>query len=179
MKLRLVASMLIFISAYSPLSIIFAIQDFSWATKQFAHSWIIYTMLAVSIISIITVLTAISTKSSTPPVTIISISNKSGELVNYSVPYMMSFFVIDLSNIKLLISFSFFMLIMFILAYRTHNLFMNPILAIFKYSLYEVEYERDEAFFNAFFLHKDGELSQGDKCRISEISDGLFSITKL
>jgi hypothetical protein len=49
-----------------------------------------------------------SGESSDPPVKIISMHNKSGELVNYSVPYIMSFLVADLSNIKFLISFGFF-----------------------------------------------------------------------
>lgn len=179
MKLRLIASIFVFISAYSPLSVIFAIQDFDWISKQFLHPRVIYTMLVVSIVSIIVIFIVLSEKSSTPPVRIVSISNKSGELVNYTVPYMMSFLVVDLSNIKLLISFGFFMLVMFVLSLRTHNLFMNPILAVFKYNLYEVRYTRDGQEFNSSFLCKDGELGVGDECRLSEISDGLFSITKV
>jgi hypothetical protein len=56
---------------------------------------------------------------------------------------------------------------------------MNPVLVIFKYSLYEVEYERDGNKSKACFLSKDGELEIGRQYRLSSISDGLFSTTKI
>lgn len=156
MKLKILPSILIFLSAYSPLSIIFLIQDFDWETKTVAHPEILYPILGISFISIILIwLTVKSIKVSTPPVKVISVSNKSGELINYSIPYMISFFVMDLSKTKLLLSFGFFMFIMYVLTLKTHNIFINPILAVIGYNIYDVKYQKDNREYQSFFLIRE------------------------
>lgn len=109
MKLRLLSSLLIFLSVYSPLSIIFLIQDFDMEKKELMHAAIVWSIIGVSIISCVLVWSAVRyLKVSSPPITVKSVSNQSGELINYSIPYMISFFVMDLGNLKLLLSFGFF-----------------------------------------------------------------------
>jgi hypothetical protein len=179
MKLRLLASMFIFLSAYSPLAIIFLIQDFNWETKTILHPEIIYPILGVAFISVIIILATIKLiKVSTPPVKVISVFNKSGELINYSIPYMISFSVIDLSKTKLLISFAFFMIIMYILTLKTNNIFINPILALFGYNIYDVKYHQDDIECQSFFLIKGERLKKNESCRIVELSENLFLVTE-
>ncbi|MBS9783658.1 MAG: hypothetical protein KGV46_03800 [Pasteurella sp.] len=179
MKLRFLSSLLIFLSAYSPLSIIFVIQDFCWKTKEFLHPNIIYPIVIVSVISIILVFifSKIKVKNSRPVATIISVSNKSGELINYSIPYMISFFAMDLSQPKQLLSFGFFMLMMFVLTIKTHNIFINPILAILGYNIYDVKYYKENEEQQAFFLIKGNRLKKDEQCRIVEVSEYLFLVT--
>ncbi len=170
--------MLIFISAYSPLSIIFLIQDFDWKTKAVAHPEILYPILGVSFISIILIWLSVKyIKVSTPPVKIISVSN-TGKLINYSIPYMMLFFVMDLSKTKLLLSFGFFMFVMYILTLKTHNIFINPILAVIGYNIYDVKYQKDDREHQSFFLIKEGRPKKGESCRIVELSEHLFLVTE-
>ena len=91
MKLQHISSVMIFLSAYSPLSIIFLIQD--WDSKQqcLSHPVLVITMLVVSVLSCILVWYSMhALKCATPPVTIKSVSNRSGELINYSIPYMIT-----------------------------------------------------------------------------------------
>lgn len=107
-----------------------------------------------------------------------SVSSKSGELINYSIPYMISFFVMDLSNIKLLISFSFFMFIMYVLTLKTHNIFINPVLAIFGYNIYDVKYKRENNEYQSYFLVKADRLKKDERCRIVELSEHLFLVTE-
>jgi len=179
MKLKILPSILIFLSAYSPLSIIFLIQDFDWKTKSVRHPEIIYPILAISLISIILIWAAVRLiKVSSPPVIIVSVTNKSGELINYSIPYMISFFVMDLSKTKLLISFCFFMFIMYILTLKTHNIFINPILAVMGYNIYDVKYQKDGRELQTFFLIKGGRLKKGESCRVVELSEHLFLVTE-
>jgi hypothetical protein len=131
MKLRFWGAVLVFISAYSPLSVIFVIQDARWVHKTFFFENPILTIscLAVSAISCVLLIATVKTvKTGTEPVRIIEVSRRSGELVNYSIPYMISFFVVDLGDVRTLISFGFFLVLMFWMTYRTHNVFINPIL---------------------------------------------------
>lgn len=179
MKLRFLSSLLIFISAYSPLSVIFLIQDIDFKCWTIKHPWIVFSFLGISLVSCIMVWASVHfLKVATPPVTIISVSNKSGELINYSIPYMVSFFVMDLSNANLLLSFCFFMTIMYIVTLKTHNIFVNPILAIIGYNICEIVYKRDGQELQDFVLVKGERLKRNEHCRIVELSERLLLITE-
>ena len=135
-------------------------------------------ILGISIISCIIVFAAVKLlKVSSPPVKIVSVSNKSGELINYSIPYMISFFVMDLGEVKLLISFGFFMIIMYFLTLKTHNIFINPILALMGYNIYDVKYDKNGRELQTFFLIKGDRLKKGEKCQIVELSEHLYFVT--
>ena len=180
MKLRIWASVLIFVSAYSPLSVIFLIQDYDFDTKHtLLHPEIVWPVLGISVISCILVWVSVHfAKDSSPPVTIKKVSNRSGELINYSIPYMISFFVIDLGSLNQLLSFGFFMVIMYWLTLKTHNIFINPILACLGYNLYDVCYEKDGLEYEEFFLIKGERLNVGERCRCMELSEQLSLVTE-
>jgi len=180
MKLRFLSSLLIFLSAYSPLSIIFLIQDFDFKEKkELLHPEIVWPILVVSGISCIILWAAVRyIKVSSPPITVKSVSNRSGELINYTVPYMISFFVMDLGEVKLLLSFGFFMFIMYWLTMKTHSIFINPMLAVMGYNIYDVQYERNGKECEDFFLVKGERLRKNELCRIHEVSEQLFIVTE-
>jgi len=179
MKLKILPSILIFLSAYSPLSIIFLIQDLNWKLKTVEHPCIIYPILGVSLLSVVLIWATVKfIKVSTPPVKVVSVSNKSGELINYSIPYMISFFVMDLSQTKLLVSFGFFMFIMYVLTLKTHNIFINPILAVIGYNIYDVKFDKNGRELQAYFLIKGDRLKKTETCRIVELSEHLYLVTE-
>jgi len=179
MKVRFLPSVLIFISAYAPLSIIFLIQDWDLQNRRLEHPLTVWTILGISMISCIVVWSAVRLlKSSEPVVTVESVSNRSGELINYSIPYMISFFVMDLGDIKLLLSFGFFMVIMYWLTLRTHNIFINPILACMGYNLYDVKYLRNGKEYETFFLVKGSRLAAEEVCRTIQLSEQLILVTE-
>lgn len=155
------------------------IQDYDFECGILKHPEIVWPVLGLAIISCLVVWISVScVKVSSPPVKITNVSNRSGELINYSIPYMISFFVIDLENTNLLLSFAFFMVIMFWMTMKTHNIFINPILTLLGYNLYEVRYENQGVECENFFLVKDDRLQQNDKCRITELSEKLFLVTE-
>lgn len=178
MKLRFISSIFIFLSAYSPLSVIFLIQDFDFTQNNLKHPIFVFLLLGISIISCLVVYLAVTKlKVSSPPVEVTSVSNRSGELINYSIPYMISFFAMDLGNKNLLFSFGFFMIIMYWVTLKTHNIFVNPILACIGYNLYDVKYIKDDKELEDFFLMKGERLQKSDLCQIVEISEQLYLIT--
>jgi hypothetical protein len=179
MKLRLLSSILIFISAYSPLSIIFLIQDIDLQKGQLKNPEIVWPFLAISVISCLLLYASVKLlKVSTPPVKIKKVSLSSSELINYSIPYMISFFVMDLGDKQMLYSFLFFMLIMYWLTLKTHNIFVNPILAVLGYNLYKVTYERNNSEYEDTFIVKGARLVAGDTCRVVELSEQLYLVTE-
>ncbi|MBN4079626.1 hypothetical protein JYT60_00140 [bacterium AH-315-C08] len=179
MKLRFFPSVLLFLSAYSPLSIIFLIQDYDFENNLLKHPEIVWPIFGVSVISCILMWASVSLlKFSTSPITIESVSNRSGELINYSIPYMISFFVMDLGSINLLLSFGFFMFIMYWLTLKTHNIFINPILAVMGYNLYDVRYKKNGREYERFFLVKGERLRKNERCLIAELSEQLFLVTE-
>lgn len=181
MKLRLLPSILIFVSAYSPLSVILALQDWDYPKVALKHPAIVCSLLIIATISCLLVwLSVFTLKSSAPPVTILKVSNQSGELVNYSIPYMISFFVMDLDNIPVISSFLFFMAVMWWMTVKTHNIFINPILACLGYNLYTVCYNtsNSETECEAIFLVCGDRLRVGERCQKMEISEQLFLVTE-
>lgn len=182
MNTRFWGAVLIFLSAYSPLSVIFIVQDIQYKDGHlyFNHPFLTFGYLLVSIVScIILIGTVKSLISGGPPATIIKVSKRSGELINYSIPYMISFFVVDLGAVRTLLSFGFFMILMFWVTYKTHNIFINPILACLGYNLYDVTYKQNNQLHDAYIIHKGNTLFPDDVCRLAEVSEQLFLCTEL
>lgn len=82
-----------------------------------------------------------------------SVRNPS-DLMNYTVPYMVAFIGVDLSDGPKVAGFIVFMLFMFMLTYKTRQLFMNPILAVLGYNLYDIEYDINKSIRTGRILSK-------------------------
>ena len=74
---------------------------------------------------------------------------------------MVTFFVMNLDDTKMLLSFGFFMLII-LMTLKTHNIFVNPILACLGYNLYDVTHERNGPRTGGLFLVKALRLKPSD-----------------
>ena len=154
-------------------------SDFDYKKCELKHPATICAIIGVCAVSCILVWASVHfVKTSDTPVLIKKVSNRSGELVNYSIPYMISFFAMDLDDTKMLLSFGFFMLIMYWMTLKTHNIFVNPILACLGYNLYDVCYIRDKKECESFFLVKGNRLCPDELCRCLELSEQLYLVTE-
>jgi hypothetical protein len=153
MKPRKLTSIILFISAYSPLFVIFAVKDWDFSRNKFGHPWLTFGIIAASVISVIILLLIFGNlHKGNRCVTIKSISNRSMDLINYTLPYIVSFFGFDLSETADVISLGIFLAILFILTVRSHSIFMNPILSIVGYGLYDITFEYDSRIRTAIVL---------------------------
>lgn len=145
MKPRLITSILLFISAYSPLFLILAVKDFDFGcTKNFKHPIGIWIMLGITVLSVVLLFAIFKKfKRGNMVVRITEVKDRSVDLINYTIPYILSFFGFDLSKPEDVISLTIFLLIMLLLTIRSKAVFLNPILALVGYSLYDIEYEFD------------------------------------
>ena len=143
MKPRTWTSILMFISAYSPLFLIFMVRDFDFEHKHyFEHPIAIYITTAIVAASIFLLFAAVGQlKDSDMMVKITSVKNRSTDLFNYSILYVICFFAIDLDKWGDFISMCIFLVLMLLLTLTTNSVFLNPILSLAGYGLYDLDYE--------------------------------------
>ena len=140
MKLRFIPASLIFLSSYFPLGLIFIIKDLESDTLYPQHPYIAIGVAVVFLFSCAMVLSAPRSFKGGLPITLTKVSNKSGDMFTYTIPYMISFYNFNLGDWKTLLCLGVFMTIMFLLSYKTQNMLVNPVLALAGYGLYDCQF---------------------------------------
>jgi len=164
-----------FISSYFPLALIFVIKDLNDITRWPQHPISSSIIIATTLISCAVVLVAASKIESGLSVKIVKVSNKSGDMFTYTIPYMISFYNFNLGDWKTLLCLFVFMSLMFALAYRTQNVFINPILALAGYGLYDCQFIDGSREMQGLLISKR-EFQIGDTCIIERISNFLYFV---
>lgn len=158
----LIPSIAIFISGYTPLFLIMVIKDIKdlvWYTNTFSQPilglsqfqlpyWINFTnplivlsIVVIAIFSLFMLKYVLSNVSENPfDIEIKQAKSRSSEVVNYTIPYMISFVAFDLSKWQDLLSLLIFLSILCLLSIRSQSIFINPILAALGYGLYDCKY---------------------------------------
>lgn len=177
MKPRIFTSILLFISAYSPLFLILAVKDFDFTCAyQFRHPIAICIILGIAIVSIILLFfTVRSLQRGNMPVKIKSVKNRSVDLINYTIPYIVSFFGFDLSKIDDVVSLSIFLLLMLLLTIKSKSVFMNPMLLLAGYNLYDLEYEFDGKTCSTIVISRE-EMIANDRFYIRSLTRFLYIV---
>jgi hypothetical protein len=179
MKPKIFTAILLFISAYSPLFFILAVKDFDFNhTHRFYHPLPIYILLGVTVLSVILLFVAVGTiKRGNMCVEIVSVKNRSVDLINYTIPYMLSFFGIDLAKPADVIAITIFLLIMLLLTITSKSVFLNPVLALVGYGLYDLEYKFDGKICSTIVISKH-EMHTGDRFYIRSLTRFLYFVTE-
>lgn len=178
MRPRVFTAILLFISAYSPLFLILAVKDFDFALNSLKHPVPIYILLAITLISIVLLFITITTiKRGSMCVEIVTVKNRSVDLINYTIPYMLSFFGIDLSRPEDTISITIFLVIMLLLTITSKSVFLNPILALVGYGLYDLDYKFDNKISSTIAISKH-EMHPGDFFYIRSLTRFLYFVTE-
>ena len=179
MKPKLFTSILLFISAYSPLFAIFAVKDFDFDnTYSFRHPFPIGVLLIITVISI-AMLFAIMHRfhAGDVIVEIIGVKNRSVDIINYTIPYMISFFGVDLSKPSDVIAVTVFLAILLILTVSSKAVFINPILAIAGYQFYDINYRFDGKEHSTVVISKL-EPHRGHRYSLLSLTKYLYFITE-
>lgn len=176
MKPRFWVSLAIYVSAYFPLVLIFVIKDIDPDIMQLQHPIVSYVLLIIALFSVLIVLFTIRTIRQGDLIVVKKVSNKSGELVNYSIPYMISFFNFNLGDWRAVASLSLFMSILFLLAHKSQNVFINPILAIAGFGLYDITFSDNGRERQGLAL-SNKELKIGSAYLVQKLSTYLYFVT--
>lgn len=179
MKPKIFTAILLFISAYSPLFLILAVKDFDFNSSYgFHHPVAISIMLGMAFLSVILLFATVhSIKRGNMPVKIITVKNRSVDLINYTIPYIVSFFGFDLSKTEDVISLTIFLLLMLLLTIKSKSVFMNPILLLAGYNLYDLDYEFDGKTCSTIVISKH-EMRQGEVYYIRSLTRFLYFVTE-
>lgn len=175
MKFRILSSVLLFISAYSPLVLILAVKDFDFDNSfNFKHPLTISIILGIALLSIFLLfITMGSIKRGNMPVKVVSVKNRSSDLINYTIPYIVSFFGFDLSKTEDVTSLGVFLLLMLFLTIKSKSVFLNPILLLAGYNLYDLDYKFGQQEDSRIILSKY-ELKRGETYFIRNLTRFLY-----
>lgn len=176
LRLHFWASLLIFVSGYAPLLLILAIKDLEWLGRLPSpkHPWLFIGLLLVAALSTVTVLCAIRSVHGGLPVAVSKASNKSGDLFGYTIPYVLSFVRIDLSDWQTLVSLGIFLAMLFAIAYRTQTVFVNPVLALAGYMLIDCTFKQGANETQAMVLSRRP-LTIGGTYAVERLSHYLYA----
>ena len=175
MRPKLLTAILLFISAYSPLALILAVRDVDFEhSHRLQHPLPIYIMLGVTAISIAFLFLVLHLiKPGDMHVKVVSAKNKSVDIIGYTVPYMVAFFGIDMSKYQDTLSLGIFLLVLLLLTIASKAVFLNPILVIAGYSLYDLEYEYNGKTYNNIIISRY-DLHKGDLFNIRSLTRFLY-----
>jgi len=135
------ALVVLFVSGYAPLPFILGIKYLDQLRNGAVQPWVIVATAAGAVLSVLLLRGVIGQASGGSPVTVRSVSHRSADLINYTLPYLISFLGFDFTKANDIWAFTAFFVLLCWLVAKTESAFMNPILAIWGYGFYEVEYE--------------------------------------
>ena len=157
MQPRVIVAALIFLASYLPLAMILALLDIDvarlhwpicddWAHAMHScatplkHPWL--ATLPVVACSICLAVTGCALASLQPrsPIIIKSAKPVPADLMNYTLPYIVSFMSLDLGDFPRLAGFVVFLSWIFLITLRSGQLLMNPVLTLLGWRLYEVTF---------------------------------------
>ncbi|MCR1795898.1 hypothetical protein, partial [Leptospira sp. id769339] len=92
------------------------------------------------------------------------------------VPYIIAFYGADWASLNSLLSLLLFLIVIFILSFRSGTLFVNPLLSFVGYILYEIEIEYQGKKKTILALSKR-DLEECDYIRYRLLSGSLYFVT--
>ncbi|MCB2382662.1 hypothetical protein KV201_10795 [Shewanella sp. SR1] len=152
-SVKLWAEIVIFISSYFPLFLILYIRDINDCVglEMFYLGSGIYVRpvavgaLFVSGICFLIVSESLSRvfsgKRGGEPVVIIASSSQKGDMINYTIPFLIGLFAFNYSDIQNIASLVVFLVFMFAFIKKNESIFFNPMLLLLGIRLYQVEYQ--------------------------------------
>ncbi len=174
LRLRPLVSLVLFLSAYSPLMFILLIKDMDFSQRFFVRSPTFSgILLLLAVASTAITLFTVKNVAAGLPVTVTKAANKSGDMFGYTIPYMLSFIRIDFGEWQIIASLVLFLAVLFIMAYRTQTVFINPVLAITGYLLIDCTFKRENKEYQAMVITRKP-IDVGDKLRLERLSHYLY-----
>lgn len=157
MELRLIPAVIIFLGSYFPLSMILLSQDFKYEMLRWEFCYVLVSDFSSCVIPFANpmmsigffifcffclLLTVITLRVRTPSqqIKIKEVKHIPTDLMNYVLPYVVSFMSIQYSELSKFVGFLIFLGWLFWLSYKSGQIILNPILIALGWKLYEVKY---------------------------------------
>lgn len=157
MQLRTSSAFALYVGSYLPLGLVLFVQDVdpvvvrrgfcppsAWFIEgcvvPLMHPWWAIGTVAIGIACLI--LTTLTLRAIGTPrqVQVAEAKHIPADLINYAMPYIVSFMGLDFGSPTRLLGFGVFFVWIFWITYRSGQIVMNPILIVFGWRLYEIKY---------------------------------------
>lgn len=154
MQMRLFPALILFLGSYFPLSLILLIQDIketSWQAPlcriaEFSSCYLpvlanpgrALGMLGLCAGSLVVFMILMKNLSGYASLEVIDSKSIPNDLINYVFPYVVSFMGLDLGLDGKFFGFLLFIVLMFVITYRSGQILMNPFLLVAGWQLYEL-----------------------------------------
>lgn len=157
MQLRILIAAAIYLGSYLPLSLILLAQDLdleavkrgvcpvgsmvtlSCTSPLKNPSWSL-AAFAICLVGMAVTFVALRIVRTPQRVKVTESKHIPADLINYVIPYVVSFISLDFEQGTKLIGFAVFLLWIFWITYRSGQIVLNPVLAAFGWKLFEVKY---------------------------------------
>ena len=190
--MRLIPAALIFLGSYLPLSLILLAQDFDygfWGTPlcwsalnkistcaiPLHHPAFALAIFGICLLSFAATLATLSLLKAKREIIVKEAKYVPAELVNYVLPYVVSFMSIDYQEVGKFVGLVIFLGWMFWITYRSGQIILNPLLIAFGWRYYEINYifAADNAQRSAYVL-ANRPLEVGDRVRHVSFQDVML-----
>lgn len=154
MQMRLFPALILFLGSYFPLSLILLIQDIkesSWKASVCRISEIsscylpeltnpgrALGLLGICALSLIVFMVLMKNLSGYSNLEVVDSKSVPNDLINYVFPYVVSFMGLDLGIDGKFFGFLLFIVLMFVITYRSGQILMNPVLLVAGWQLFEL-----------------------------------------
>lgn len=190
MQLRIYAAFVLFLGSYLPLSVILLFQNFRYELLENDLCWkmplsscvipLRQPIISISFVGIclacllftLVVLKAIRVRQDIDAAEIKHIPT---DLMNYVLPYVVSFMGLDYNDIGKFVGFIVFLIWIFIITFKSERVIMNPVLTVFGWKLFEIKYTfpAGQVSSTAMALSRI-DLNPGETYKINSIQDVLI-----
>jgi hypothetical protein len=150
----------VYLASYLPLSVILFVQDLQFdrlsatlcdpyislspdCRVPLAHPIVALTAVVVCSLALGLALGVLKLVGQGQPITIKTSKHVPADLMNYTLPYVVSLIGLDYKDPGKLLGFLVFFLWMFVITYRSGQIVLNPVLTVFGWQLYEITYAYD------------------------------------
>ncbi|MDI6719551.1 MAG: hypothetical protein QMD46_08085 [Methanomicrobiales archaeon] len=169
--MRLWVKIGLFLSAYLPLFLILAINN--WFNLYITGLFVI--ILVISLIWFVVVF--IVKRTTRESYHVVNVENKAKDALNYVIPYIISFISLDLSKWQDSIALAILLVIIFVVYVQSELLYINPLLFFFGYSLYSLEVCKPslgcEETKTEITIIAKRKISKSDRIEVWEIDEGI------
>ncbi|MDX1170678.1 hypothetical protein GOL87_27585 [Sinorhizobium medicae] len=190
MQLRLIAAIVIFVGSYLPLSLILLAQNIDYARLKQKICWKLWEqgcslplnnpgfatgIFGACILCFAVTLVALALVRPKHEVQLTQVKHVPADLMNYTLPYVVSFMSIDYQETGKFVGFLIFLGWMFWITYRSGQIVLNPVLIAFGWRLYDISYrfvgDQTEHSSNALVY---GAVATGERHRQGAMQDILI-----
>jgi len=163
----LLIRLLLFLSSYFPLAVIFSVQLYLQQHMMWASACLLAGV--VGLIGL-TVFMKASTRINPLTIKVASVSRRDGEAMSYIVTYLLPFIALPSGNLASGISLGVFLIVLAILYINSDMMHINPMLNLTGWHIYEITLQKGDIY----TLIAKKRIRKGTELKVTQMGDWIY-----